>query len=131
MEKKLVITAGILGFLAVLLGAFGAHGLKAVLSENDLASFETGVRYQFYHTFLLLFVSVTPLVSQKFKKVLYYLILVGVIFFSGSIYLLVMDEILLGTSIRAIAFITPFGGLLLLLAWLLLFINVTKNLKSN
>jgi len=72
MEKKLVITAAILGFLAVLLGAFGAHGLKAILSEKDLTSFEVGVRYQFYHTFLILFVSNTTLVSQKAKKIIFY-----------------------------------------------------------
>jgi len=74
MDKKIVITAAFLGFLAVLLGAFGAHGLKAILSEKDLISFETGVRYQFYHTFLLLFISCTTLLSQKIKKIIFYLI---------------------------------------------------------
>ncbi len=126
MEKKLAITAGIFGFLAVLLGAFGAHGLKAILSETDLNSFETGVRYQFYHTFLLLFVSLTPLLSQKTKKVLSYLITIGVIFFSGSIYLLVLDEPIFNFSLKSIALITPLGGLLLLSSWFLLFLKIFK-----
>jgi len=126
MEKKLVQTAAILGFLAVLLGAFGTHGLKAILSEKDIISFETGVRYQFYHTFLLLFISSTSLISTKTKKTLFTLILVGIIFFSGSIYLLAIDEFLFQKSIKPLVFVTPFGGFLLLSAWLLLFINILK-----
>jgi len=126
MDKKIVITAAFLGFLAVLLGAFGAHGLKAILSEKDLISFETGVRYQFYHTFLLLFISCTTLLSQKIKKIIFYLIIIGILFFSGSIYILVLDEFLLQKSIKSIAFITPLGGLLLLSAWFLVFLYIMK-----
>jgi len=130
MEKKLLIAASILGFTAVLLGAFGAHGLKQILNPQDLISFETGVRYQFYHTFLLLFISTTPLVSSKTKKLLLYLILIGVLFFSGSIYLLSLDEFLFQTSIKAIVFITPLGGLLLLTAWFLLFLKALNKKDS-
>jgi len=126
MEKKLVISAAILGFLAVLLGAFGAHGLKAILSEKDLISFETGVRYQFYHTFLLLFISTTSLLSLKVKKTLFYLILTGIICFSGSIYILATDEFLFQKSIKSIIFITPLGGFLLLSAWFLVLLNLLQ-----
>ena len=124
MDKKLLITASILGFTAVLLGAFGAHGLKQILSEKDLISFETGVRYQFYHTFLLLFLSGTSLISTKTKKRIFYLIIIGILFFSGSIYLLALDQFLFGTAITAVVFITPLGGFLLLAAWLLIGIDL-------
>ena len=130
MEKKLVITATILGFLAVLLGAFGAHGLKAILNEKDIISFETGVRYQFYHTFLLLFISLSSLLSQKTKKILFSLILTGVILFSGSIYILAMDEFLFQKTIKPLVFLTPLGGLLLLSAWGILFFSLIKK-KHN
>jgi len=126
MEKKLVITAAIFGFLAVLLGAFGAHGLKSVLLEKDLTSFETGIRYQFYHTFLLLFISTTSLLSTKTKKTLLYLITIGIIFFSGSIYILATDELLFQKSIKSIVFITPLGGFLLISAWFLVLLNLLK-----
>lgn len=126
MEKKLVITASILGFLAVTLGAFGAHGLKAVLETKDLISFETGVRYQFYHTFFLLFIAHSNLFSEKKKQIIGYLILVGVIFFSGSIYILATDEFLFHKSFKSIALITPLGGLLLLAGWFLMFLTLVN-----
>jgi len=126
MEKKLIITASIFGFLAVLLGAFGAHGLKAILDEKDLISFETGVRYQFYHAFLLLFIATTSLLTEKTKQILHYLILTGILFFSGSIYVLATDEFLFQKSVKTIVFATPLGGLLLLLAWLLIFVKVIR-----
>ena len=122
----MLITASILGFLGVMLGAFAAHGLKAVLTEAQITSFQTGVRYQFYHTFLLLAVANTSLVADVFKKRIYWLLLIGVIFFSGSIYILSLDEYILGSNIKGIAMFTPLGGLLLLGAWLLLFMGVIK-----
>lgn len=130
MEKKLLITACILGFTAVLLGAFGAHGLKHILSQKDLISFETGVRYQFYHTFFLLFVSATSLISNKTKKQLFYITTIGILFFSGSIYILALDEFLLNTSIKYIVFITPIGGFFLLGAWFLLCISAIKKQRT-
>lgn len=130
MEKKLLITACILGFTAVLLGAFGAHGLKQILSSKDLISFETGVRYQFYHTFFLLFLATSPLISKTIKKRVFYLVVIGILFFSGSIYLLALDEFLFGTPIKSIVFITPLGGFLLLGAWLLTALSLAFK-KSN
>lgn len=126
MEKRLLITASILGFLGVLLGAFAAHGLQSILTEQQIASFQTGVRYQFYHAFLLLFVGNTTYVSAVFKKRVYWLLLVGVLFFSGSIYVLSLDEYIIGQNVKAIAFITPLGGLLLLSAWAMLLLGVIK-----
>lgn len=116
MDKKTITAGAFLGMLAIILGAFGAHALKAVLSPEQLITFETGVRYQMYHALFLLFIGTTGLLSQKTKKTIYYLVLVGVLFFSGSIYLLATNG-LTSFDFRVIGFITPIGGFLLILAW--------------
>ncbi len=102
--------------LSVVFGAFGAHGLKSLISEGSLQTFETGVRYQMYHALVLLFVGIASFISAKNKKIIYYLILVGILFFSGSIYGLATNE-LTNFDFKAIALITPIGGLLLILSW--------------
>ena len=122
----MLITASILGFLGVMLGAFAAHGLKAVLTGLQITAFQTGVRYQFYHAFLLLALANTSLISPEFKKRIYWLVVIGVLFFSGSIYVLSVDEYILGHNLKGIALVTPLGGLLLLGAWLLLLIGLIK-----
>lgn len=129
MQRNLLILGCVLGMLAVILGAFGAHGLKEVLSEESLTSYETGVRYQFYHAFLALIVANSSFFTSKTKNIVFYMILVGVVLFSGSIYLL-STYALTGVSFRSIAFLTPVGGLLLILAWLLLFVNLLKMNKK-
>ena len=129
MQRKLLILGCVFGMLAVILGAFGAHGLKVVLTEESLTSYETGVRYQFYHAFLALIVANSSFFTSKTKNIVFYLILVGVILFSGSIYLL-STYALTGVSFKSIAFITPVGGLLLILAWLLLFVNLLRMNKK-
>ena len=129
MQRNLLILGCVLGMLAVILGAFGAHGLKEVLSEESLTSYETGVRYQFYHAFLALIVANSSFFTSKTKNIVFYLILVGVVLFSGSIYLL-STYALTGVSFKSIAFITPVGGLLLILAWLLLFVNLLRMNKK-
>ena len=129
MQRNLLILGCVLGMLAVILGAFGAHGLKEVLSEESLTSYETGVRYQFYHAFLALIVANSSFFTSKTKNIVFYMILVGVILFSGSIYLL-STYALTGVSFKSIAFITPVGGLLLILAWLLLFVNLLRMNKK-
>ena len=130
MNKKILITASILGLLSIMFGAFGAHGLKALISGESLQSFETGVRYQMYHALLLLFVGIAPFISLKNKKIIFYLILVGVLFFSGSIYGLATNG-LTGFDFKTIAFITPIGGLLLIIAWFVLLISIVKDKNFN
>ncbi|MCF7568404.1 DUF423 domain-containing protein [Sabulilitoribacter arenilitoris] len=125
MNKKLLITASLLGLISVVLGAFGAHGLKASISVESLQTFETGVRYQMYHALLLLFVGSSSVISQKTKQFTFYFILIGVLFFSGSIYGLATNQ-LTAFDFKTIAFITPIGGLLLIIAWILLFVNFVK-----
>ena len=116
MEKKIISTAAILGMLAIILGAFGAHALKKVLTLDQLATFETGVRYQTYHALFLLLIGIMPNLTQKAKKYIYYFTVFGVILLSGSIYLLATNN-LTSFDFKIIGFVTPIGGLLLILAW--------------
>ena len=111
--------------LAIILGAFGAHALKKVLSLEELSTFETGVKYQMYHALFLVLIGTINELSQKAKKTIYYLVVFGVIFFSGSIYFLATNS-LTAFDFKVIGFITPVGGLLLILAWSVLFVNFLK-----
>ncbi|MEZ4786348.1 MAG: DUF423 domain-containing protein [Flavobacterium haoranii] len=127
MEKKIIITALILGMISIILGAFGAHALKKVLQPEQLTSFETGVRYQMYHALFLLFIATTNMIALKEKAIVFYLALVGVILFSGSIYLLSTSAIS-GLKLRFIGPVTPLGGLLLIGSWAyLLYALLLKN----
>jgi len=128
MGRKIIITASLLGMIAIILGAFGAHALKKVLSLEQLNTFETGVKYQMYHALFLLFVGTTQLLSEKVKKIILYLVIVGVLFFSGSIYLLATND-LTNFDFRVIGFVTPIGGLLLIISWLYVFSTAIKNNK--
>lgn len=125
MDKKIISTAAIFGMLAIILGAFGAHALKKILSLDQLATFETGVKYQIYHALFLLFIGTTAQISEKAKKTIYYLVVIGVLFFSGSIYLLATNN-LTSFDFKTIGFITPIGGLLLILAWGTLLLHYFK-----
>lgn len=125
MDRKIIAAAAILGFVAIILGAFGAHALKKIMDVEQLVSFETGVRYQMYHALFLLFIGTTKLVSDKTKSTIYYLVISGVLFFSGSIYLLATRNIT-NVDFSVIGFITPIGGLLMIIAWALLFLNILK-----
>jgi len=124
MDKKIISTGAVFGMLAIILGAFGAHALKKVLSLEQLTTFETGVKYQMYHALFLLFIGLSEL-SQMAKKTIYYLIVVGVLFFSGSIYLLATNT-LTSFDFKVIGFITPIGGLLLIVGWGILLVNFLK-----
>ena len=125
MDRKIISTGAILGMIAIILGAFGAHTLKKVLSMEELSTFETGVRYQMYHAFFLLFIGMINDLSQKAKKTIYNLVLFGVLLFSGSIYLLATNS-LTSFDFKVIGFITPIGGLLLILAWVVLLLHFIK-----
>ncbi len=125
MNKKILITASALGIISIILGAFGAHALKELISPEMQQTFETGVRYQMYHALFLLFIGTTSLVPDKAKHSIYYLIVVGVIFFSGSIYGLATNT-LTAFNFKSIGFITPLGGLCFIIAWGILFMNLIK-----
>jgi len=125
MERKIILTAAFFGVLAIILGAFGAHALKEILTPEQLTSFETGVRYQMYHAFFLFFVASRKELSLKAVNVIYNLVLAGVIFFSGSIYLLTTKNVT-QIDFKIIGFVTPIGGLLLIFAWMVLFATFFK-----
>lgn len=112
--------------IGVVLGAFGAHSLKEVLSENALLSFETGVKYQFYSGFGLL---IMILLKNQFKlnsKAELLIMVIGTFFFSGSIYFLAFDE-LWNVGLKTFLWpITPLGGLLLIISWTIFFLSVFK-----
>ena len=110
---------------AVILGAFGAHSLKEVLSESQLNSFQTGIRYQFFHGLAILILSLN---SKQFTDRLSSIIKImsaGIILFSFSIYLLNIQD-LVGFSMSYLGPITPIGGLLLITSWTGLFFSIKK-----
>lgn len=125
MDKKIIKVAAILGFIAIAFGAFGAHSLKKMVGVLELNTFETGVRYQMYHALFLLFVGTTNLISESAKKVIYLTTLSGILLFSGSLYLLALNNFL-PFNFKPFGFVTPIGGLLFLTAWFWLFVNFHK-----
>lgn len=125
MEKKILATAALLGITGIILGAFGAHGLKKIVEPEAVASFETGVRYQIYHALFLLFVATAAFLPESGKKTIFTLIISGVALFSFSIYLLALKNFI-GFDVKKIAWITPVGGLLLILGWAVFFLNIIK-----
>jgi uncharacterized membrane protein YgdD (TMEM256/DUF423 family) len=120
MDKKILLAAAFLGITAVVLGAFGAHALKKVLSVEQLQSFEVGVRYQMYHALFLLFIGVFAFLNEKERLLIFWLTILGVLFFSGSIYLLATNGIT-NLKTKFLGPVTPLGGLLLISAWGYLF----------
>jgi uncharacterized membrane protein YgdD (TMEM256/DUF423 family) len=130
MNRTILITAAVFGIIAIGLGAFGAHGLKQLISVEAQQTFETGVRYQMYHALMLLFVGSTALINEKSKGIIYYLVIVGVVFFSGSIYGLATMAVT-NIDFKSVCFITPIGGLLLIISWVVMLINFLKMKRDN
>ena len=125
--RNWVIFIAVLGAITVILGAIGAHTLRNALSEVQLKSFATGVRYQYYHIFAML---VTVLLSKQFDvnvKVSLWLFAIGTLFFSGSIFLLSTIPVHGMEGVRALGPVTPVGGLILVAAWLSLAVQFFRN----
>ncbi len=120
---KIFLALGSLNaMLAVILGAFGAHGLKTRLTENMLAVYQTGVQYHFYHALGLIVVGLVimqMLPSIWFKSAGWFM-LVGILLFSGSLYILSI------TQLRWLGAVAPLGGTAFIFAWLLLFIGIIR-----
>ncbi|AWG20449.1 hypothetical protein FFWV33_02350 [Flavobacterium faecale] len=125
MDKKITYTGALMGMIAIIFGAFGAHALKKILTPDLLATFETGVRYQMYQAFFLLLLPTFKQLSDKTKNSIYYLIVIGVILFSGSIYGLATNYST-PFDFKTIGFITPIGGLLIIIGWGILFYRYLK-----
>lgn len=120
MHKKFLVTAALLGALSVALGAFAAHGLKAVVSADVLQIFETAVKYQMYHSLALLAVGI--LLQQSAAKQLKWagnLFIAGIILFSGSLYLLCYIKHI-ESSATWVGAITPLGGVCFIAGWIML-----------
>ena len=126
MKQFVLVAAGIYGILSVILGAFGAHAFKEILSPEKLVSFETGVRYQMYHAIILLVIGLTLSFSSPLERWAAICFIIGVIFFSFSIYFLTFAEHW-NLNLRFLGPITPIGGLLLIAGWGLLIIFFIKN----
>jgi uncharacterized membrane protein YgdD (TMEM256/DUF423 family) len=122
MTRTFLILACLSGMLAVILGAFGAHALKEILSEYQLRIFETGVRYHFYHTFALFLTALlVRYLSKRWTKIAGWLFLSGIVCFSGSLYMLAVADALEVGQLKAILGpLTPIGGVLFVCGWIAL-----------
>lgn len=123
MKEAVLICGGIFGTLAVVFGAFGAHGLKKFLEQEQLKSFETGVKYQMYHALLLILAGILFPFSGYSQNLMGWFLILGVFFFSFSIYGLVLSAAK-GKKMAFLGPVTPLGGLLLVMGWILFTVNV-------
>ncbi|WP_026678816.1 DUF423 domain-containing protein [Fictibacillus gelatini] len=122
--KVFLIIGAINAALAVALGAFGAHGLEGKLSEKMLEVYKTGVQYHMYHALGILAVALiaSKLTNSSLVNWSGWLLFIGIILFSGSLYVLSM------TGISKLGIITPFGGLAFIIGWILLVVGAVKGL---
>lgn len=119
MNRTIFLTGIVFGVLAVVLGAFGAHGLEKLVDAEAIQTFETGVKYQMYHALFLLILGSSTRLPEQSKKLIYYFIIAGILLFSFSIYFLATND-LTSFDFKTIGFITPIGGMLLICGWGLL-----------
>ncbi|AZA48583.1 DUF423 domain-containing protein [Chryseobacterium carnipullorum] len=119
MKTITLIFGAAYGMLSVILGAFGAHALKKILSVERLESFETGVRYQMYAAFFLLIVGYILKFDTSSQKWISILMIAGTMLFSFSIYFLSLQDYL-GANLKFLGPITPLGGLFMIVSWALL-----------
>ena len=126
-SKKYIITASILGALAVVFGAMAVHALEAHLDERSLNAFKTASRYQMYHALAFLMLgTLDKYLNEGISNWVYNMMLTGVVLFSGSIYLLSTAPIF-GMQFKFLGPVTPFGGLLLITSWILIGVAAYKN----
>lgn len=128
MNKNVVLTAAVFGVMAVILGAFGAHSLKELINPNALETWAKGVEYQFYHVFALLFLSNFP-EQTRLTRLAHVFFSLGIISFSGSLYILSTREIHHMQLASYIGPVTPIGGLFFILGWMMLFFTAAT--KKN
>lgn len=127
MQKLFLIIGTILAGLAVALGAFGAHGLKKVVDAETVAIYQTGVQYQMYHALALLAVGI--LAGRMENNLLHYagfLFIGGIVFFSGSLYLIASLKAMNKVVSTGVGIITPIGGLVFILGWVMLLFALLK-----
>jgi uncharacterized membrane protein YgdD (TMEM256/DUF423 family) len=128
-KNKNLVLIGFLGVIAVALGAFGAHGLKPLLTTAEMNTFEIGIRYHFYHTFAILAAAIlTKNRASKPLNIAIILFSVGILLFSGSLYLLACKSVLGIESWKFLGPITPIGGVCFIAGWAMF---IVKGLKSG
>jgi uncharacterized membrane protein YgdD (TMEM256/DUF423 family) len=126
MNKRIILTGTLFGLLGVVLGAFGAHGLEGKISDASLDNYKTAVSYQFYHTFAILYLATFSRAKNGLINFSFLAFTVGILLFSGSLYLLSTREITQLSS-SMLGPITPIGGLCFILGWISLFIATIRH----
>lgn len=127
MSKSILSSAALLGALAVILGAFGAHGLKQLVPPETVTTFDTGVRYHFYHVFALLATGLIAMhVQSAHLRRAAQCFLIGILLFSGSLYLLTLLKATDTVGLSKLGLITPIGGVFLVVGWIFLFLALLK-----
>ena len=123
MKKTILLTASVLGVISIIIGAFGSHGLYDYLISIDrLDAFQVSVRYQFYHVFFLLVLGLLcDMLDSIFIRYAFYSCLLGILLFSGSLYILCL------TNNSLYGMVTPFGGCALIFAWIFLFLSIVRS----
>lgn len=125
MKSLTLIIGAVYGLLSVILGAFGAHAFRKILSPERLESFETGVRYQMYAAFFLLIVGWILKYETKSENLISWMMIFGTLLFSFSIYFLAFQDYL-GVNLKFLGPITPIGGLLMIISWVMLIFYFVK-----
>lgn len=132
MNKALLSTGITFSVIAVIIGAFGAHALKPLLTPSLADSFETAVRYQFYHALALL---LTGILYERFPngwiRVAGWLFSIGIVLFAGSIYLLVYLKATASIGLGGLGMLTPLGGTAFIVAWICLLAGIWKKTKPQ
>lgn len=130
MHKGFLKIAAWLGALTVALGAFGAHKLKELASPETVASFDTGVRYQFYHILALILVAI---LHERFPNAWLRragtCFLVGILLFSGSIYVMTALKTTSSVGLGGLGLITPIGGVFFILGWIFIVLGINSDKK--
>lgn len=119
--------ASVFGILAVILGAFGAHGLKKMVDPEALETWHTAVQYQFYHTLAMLFLATFSRFRSRAINAASWFFTLGILLFSGSLYLISAKDILNITNLSLLGPLTPIGGLFFILGWISLLVATIKN----
>jgi uncharacterized membrane protein YgdD (TMEM256/DUF423 family) len=132
LQRNYLTAGALLGMLAVIFGALGAHALKEKLLPAQLSSFETAVKFQFFHALLFLILGNSQVLLQALRaKTIFRLLLWGVLLFSGSIYVLATKEISGFNNLRWLGPVTPLGGVLMISGWALLSISFYQPHKKQ
>jgi len=127
MHKIHLVLGSTLAGLGVVLGAFGAHGLKQLVPPETVSSYQTGVQYQMYHAFALLIIGIlSERLSSNLVNWASVFFVLGIVLFSGSLYLLASLKAMNKVGVSGVGIITPIGGLMFIAGWILLLIAIIK-----